>query len=352
MLPRRSPRKIPGARRSPASPRILLTGGAGFIGSAVLWALNRAGFDRVVVCDLLGHSDKWKNLAALRFEDYVEASVLFDRLGESGGTPGGAAAGLGSFDFVFHLGAESSTTTTDLPYLMRVNYEFTKRLGAWSLAQGARFVYASSAATYGDGSEGMTDEAEGLERFRPLNPYGWSKHLFDLYANRVGWFDRIVGLKYFNVFGPNEGHKGDMRSVVAKAFEQIRDTGSLRLFRSHRADFEDGEQQRDFLYVKDAAAITVHLAFASSATGLFNVGGGRARTWNDLGRAVFAAMNREPRIDYVDMPESVRSQYQYFTQANIERLRAAGYAQDITPLEDAVSDYVKNYLGPARRLAV
>lgn len=324
--------------------RVLLTGGAGFIGSATLWGLNRRGCDRVVVCDVFTADDKGRekerNLAPLRFESRIDASQLLGQLG---------AGTLGRFDLVLHLGAESSTTVTDVAYLERNNTLFTRDLAAWSLEQGARFVYASSAATYGDGTEGMSDREERLERFRPLNAYGDSKQRFDLLARDAGWLDRIVGLKYFNVFGPNEAHKGDMRSVVAKAYEQIRDSGRLRLFRSHRADYRDGEQKRDFLYVKDAAAMTLHLAEAPCA-GLFNLGSGAARTWIDLARAVFSAMDREPAIDFVDMPGGLRAQYQYFTEADISRLREAGYGATVTALDAAVSDYVRNYLAPNRRL--
>ncbi|MGA9777733.1 MAG: NAD-dependent epimerase/dehydratase family protein, partial [Verrucomicrobiia bacterium] len=228
--------------------------------------------------------------------------------------------------------------------------EFTKDLAAWALGQKARFVYASSAATYGDGSAGMEDDDSKLDTLRPLNMYGYSKHLFDLHAKRAGYLNKIVGLKYFNVFGPNEDHKGDMRSVVHKSFGQVRETGVIRLFKSYRKDFRDGEQKRDFLYVKDAVAMTLHLAADEKAGGLFNIGSGAARTWLDLARAVFTALKREPKIEFIEMPESIRDKYQYFTQANLGRLRAAGYTAPITSLEDAVNDYVRHYLVPDQRL--
>ncbi|MDE3067022.1 MAG: ADP-glyceromanno-heptose 6-epimerase [Verrucomicrobiota bacterium] len=321
--------------------RVLVTGGAGFIGSALVWALNRRGCDNIVVCDILGTSEKWRNLAPLRFADYLEAEALLPRL------QGGA---LGRFDLVLHLGACSSTTERDASYLVRNNFEFTKDLAAWSLANRARFVYASSAATYGDGSAGMEDDESKLETLRPLNMYGYSKHLFDLHARRAGFLKHIAGLKYFNVFGPNEDHKGDMRSVVHKSFGQVQGEGVIRLFRSYRKDFADGEQKRDFLYVKDAAAMTLHLAANRKAGGLFNIGSGQARTWKDLARSVFAALGRPAKIEFIEMPEAVRDRYQYFTQADISRLRATGYNQPITPLEQAVADYVRNYLAPDRRL--
>ncbi len=321
--------------------RILVTGGAGFIGSALVWALNARGCEQVVVSDFLGTTDKWRNLAPLSFEDYLEADGLRTRL-ESGA--------LGHFDYVFHLGACSATTERDAAYLVANNYEFTKDMAAWSLRHDARFVYASSAATYGDGSAGMEDGDAPLGRYRPLNMYGYSKHLFDRYAARQGWLSRIVGLKYFNVFGPNEDHKDDMRSLVHKSFAQARDTGTIRLFKSYKPEYRDGEQQRDFLYVKDAVAMSLHLAAQRDANGLFNIGSGEANTWIALASAVFRALGREPAIEFIDMPEALRGKYQYFTRADIGRLRAAGYTRSITPLEVAVADYVQAYLMPGATL--
>jgi len=321
--------------------RVLVTGGAGFIGSALVWTLNRHGCERIMVCDRLGTDEKWRNLTPLRFADYVEADDLLPRLQKGA---------LGQFNLVLHLGACSSTTERDASFLLRNNYEFTRDLAAWSLANKTRFVYASSAATYGDGSAGMEDDEAKLDTLRPLNMYGYSKHLFDLHAQRAGFLNRIIGLKYFNVFGPNEDHKGDMRSVVHKSFGQVRDTGVIRLFKSHRPDYHDGEQKRDFLYVKDAAAMTLHLAANEKAGGLFNIGSGGARAWLDLARAVFAALKREPKIEFIEMPEGIRDKYQYFTQANLGRLRAAGYTAPVTSLEEAVNNYVGNYLTPDKRL--
>jgi ADP-L-glycero-D-manno-heptose 6-epimerase len=321
--------------------RVLVTGGAGFIGSALVWALNRRGCDRIVVCDRLGTDERWRNLTPLRFADYVEADDLLPRL-QSGA--------LGKFDLVLHMGACSSTTETNASFLIRNNYEFTRDLATWALGQKTRFVYASSAATYGDGSAGMDDDADKLDQLRPLNLYGYSKHLFDLHAKRAGFLNRMVGLKYFNVFGPNEGHKGDMRSLVHKSTAQVQAGGVIRLFKSYRSDFRDGEQKRDFLYVKDAVAMTLHLAASKRAGGLFNIGSGKARTWLDLARAVFVALKRKPKIEFIEMPEAIRDKYQYFTQANLVRLRAAGYTAPVTSLEDAVTDDVRNYLVPDKRL--
>ena len=318
--------------------RVLVTGGAGFIGSALVWELNRRGCTDVVVGDFPVHAGKRFNLDSLRFTDYIEPSVLLEKL-ESGA--------LGKFDCIFHLGACSSTIETDEEFLRKNNFEYSRDLAEWALQSGVRFVYASSAATYGDGSAGMDDtDLSLLERLRPLNPYGRSKLMMDLHAWRQGWLDKVVALKYFNVFGPNEEHKGDMRSVVRKSFTQVLESGAIRLFKSYRADYRDGEQRRDFLYVKDAVAMTLHLASKRGAHGIYNIGSGLTHTWNEVARAVFAALGKPPRLEYIEMPPSIREQYQYFTQADIRKLRASGYARQITPLTDAVRDYVCNYLVP------
>ena len=321
--------------------RILVTGGAGFIGSALVWALNRRGCENIVVSDILGTNEKWRNLTPLRFADYVEAADLLARL---------QAGALGKFDLVLHMGACSATTEKDATYLIRNNYEFTRDLAMWSLAQKTRFVYASSAATYGDGSAGMEDNDTKLDTLRPLNMYGYSKHLFDLHAKRAGFLNKICGLKFFNVFGPNEDHKGDMRSLVHKSFAQVQGKGVIQLFKSYRKEYKHGEQKRDFLYVKDCVAMTLHLAATGKATGLFNIGSGQARTWVDLSNAVFTALKKKPVIKFIEMPEIIRDKYQYFTQANLLRLRGAGYAAPVTSLENAVHDYVRKYLVIDKRL--
>ena len=312
--------------------RILVTGGAGLIGSALIWELNRQGATNILVADLLGKDEKWKNLAPLKFADYVEGDDLLERLEL-----------FKDVTTVYHMGACSSTTETDAAYLIRNNFEFTKSLAMFALSANRRFVYASSAATYGAVAESLP-ETTPLAGLRPLNMYGYSKHLFDCYAEQAGFLDRITGLKYFNVYGPNENHKGDMRSVVYKAFHQIQQTGAVSLFKSYKPEYPDGGQMRDFFYVKDAAAATIFLAETVKGGGLYNLGSGEPHTWIELVTPIFKALGREPNIKFVDMPEAMRSKYQYFTSANIGKLRAAGFGRKLTPLGDAVTDYVKNYL--------
>jgi ADP-L-glycero-D-manno-heptose 6-epimerase len=316
---------------------VIVTGAAGLIGSAIVWELNRHGIDDIVLVDRLGTSEKWKHLVPLRFADYLEAEEFYPRLATQPNAFGNVSA-------VYHLGACSATTERNATYLIENNYRLSQNLAAWSVARDARFVYASSAATYGARETDMREDLDP-HALVPLNMYGYSKHLFDLWAEREGLLDRIVGLKFFNVYGPNEDHKGDMRSVVAKAYEQIVADGSIRLFESYRPGTAHGEQTRDFLYVKDAAAIAVHLANAH-VSGIFNVGAGIARTWNDLARAIFAALGRAPEIVYVPMPEALRGRYQYRTEASVDRLRASGYTAPFVTLEDAVRDYVCGYLIP------
>jgi len=315
---------------------IIVTGGAGFIGSALIAALNKSKITDILVVVQLGIDQKWKNLRNLSFVDYVEKDDFLEMVVENRLDS--------STEAVFHLGACSDTTETNASYFVKNNYEYSKLLAQWATADNIRFIYASSAATYGDGSAGFSDDVEKMDELRPLNMYGYSKHLFDLWARRAGLLKKIVGLKYFNVFGPNEYHKGDMRSFVVKAFEQINAAGKVRLFKSYRPEFKDGGQMRDFIYVKDAVDMTLFFYDNSQLSGLFNIGDGKACTWNDLVKAVFAAMDRKPKIEYIEMPDSIRNQYQYFTQADMTKLRKAGYTKQTTSLEEAIKDYVQNYL--------
>ncbi|MGH9394478.1 MAG: ADP-glyceromanno-heptose 6-epimerase, partial [Terriglobales bacterium] len=289
--------------------------------------------------DDLGSDRKFLNLAGRPCADVWATDAFQARINADGGLP--------KLAVVVHLGACSSTIEADGGFLMRNNFAYTRTLAEWCLRHGVRFIYASSAATYGDGGLGYSDDPALLPRLRPLNKYAFSKHAFDLWALHQGAFQgpgAITGLKYFNVYGPNEGHKGDMRSMVLKAFEQIQATGRVRLFKSYRQGIADGEQTRDFLYVDDAVAATAWFLDHPEASGIFNLGSGVARTWNDLARAVFAALGREPQIEYIEMPEAIRPAYQYSTCADVTRLRAAGCSVPFRSLEDGVRDYVRHLL--------
>ncbi len=324
---------------------IIVTGGAGLIGSAMVWRLNRAGRQDILVVDHLDRSEKWRNLAPLRFSDYLEKDQFLEIIAGSGRLPGSNQP----IDAVIHLGACSSTTEQDATYLIKNNFDYSKQVACYALERGARFVYASSAATYGDGEQGFRDDLP-LENLRPLNAYGYSKQLFDQWLQNNGLLDRAAGLKFFNVFGPNEYHKQDMRSVVLKAYQQVAATGGMTLFRSHRPEYADGEQLRDFVYVKDAVDMTLFLMERPDVNGLFNIGTGTARSWNDLARALFAAMELPPQISYIDMPDGIRERYQYHTCADTTTIRDAGYSGVCTTLEQAVADYVTGYLMPHRHL--
>jgi len=313
--------------------KYIVTGGAGFIGSNLIEALNQRGEDHILVVDDLGHDEKWRNLVGLNYADYWDKDDFRFHLRNDS---------LGEADVVFHLGACSSTTERNASFLADNNYRFSCELCEWCLRHKARFVYASSAATYGNGAEGYSDDLDKVPQLKPLNMYGYSKQMFDLWALRHGLFDRIAGIKYFNIYGPREAHKGDMRSMVHKAFCQVKETGKIRLFKSDHPDYRDGEQLRDFMFVRDAVAITMFLAENQDANGLFNCGSGKARTWLDLARAVFAAMQREPQIEFFDMPEVLRAKYQYHTEADVSRLRAAGYREPFTSLEEGVRSYIEH----------
>jgi len=298
------------------------------------------------VVDHLGLTEKWRNLAPLKFRDYLEKDAFERLLDQKALLPRLS----GPLQAIIHLGACSSTTERDASYLIHNNFEYSRKAALFAQEQGARFIYASSAATYGNGELGFSDDELLLPKLRPMNMYGYSKQLFDLWAQQHGLLSEIVGLKYYNVFGPNEQHKGEMRSLVQKAFDQISATGQLKLFKSHRPDYADGEQVRDFVYVKDAAAMTLHFLDNREAAGIFNVGGGSTTSWNHLATAVFRAMGLPVLIDYIDMPGSIRDTYQYHTCAETAKIRQTCYSALTIPLEDAVSDYVLNYLIPNKHL--
>jgi ADP-L-glycero-D-manno-heptose 6-epimerase len=323
---------------------LLVTGGAGFIGSNVVASLNEAGRADIVVSDVLGSDNKWHNLASREIADFIPPGELSHWLEGR------------KLDAMIHMGATSSTTATDGDAIMENNFRLSLRLLDWCTATRTRFIYASSAATYGDGAEGYSDDWSSgeLKRLKPMNLYGWSKQLFDLaMVERVRHKDKLppqwAGLKFFNVFGPNEYHKGEMMSLVAKRFDEARAGKPIRLFKSHRAGIADGEQRRDFIYVDDAIAVVRWLVETPAVSGIFNVGTGVARSFRDLMTAMFAPLGRAPAIEYIDMPISIRDSYQYFTQAETKNLRRAGYNADFTPLETAVQRYVNDYLDRAVR---
>lgn len=320
----------------------IVTGGAGLIGSAVVWALNERGIDEILVVDHLGCSDKWKNLAPLRYADYWEKEIFRERLRRRE-LPG-------TIEGVFHLGACSATTERDASYLVDNNFQATLELAEYCVERHVRMVYASSCATYGNGENGYRDDEAAIDKLRPMNMYGYSKQMFDLVARRRGYLRKLVGCKFSNVYGPNEQHKGEMRSVALRAFEQITATGKMKLFRSYRPEYADGEQLRDFLYVKDAVDMVLYLFGRDGAAGLYNIGSGRAESWNKLAGSVFAALGRPVNIEYIEMPESLRDRYQYYTCAEMKKLHSLGYTREAAPMADSIRDYVVNYLLAGRHL--
>ncbi|RJF76544.1 ADP-glyceromanno-heptose 6-epimerase [Rhodopseudomonas palustris] len=323
---------------------LLVTGGAGFIGSNIVAALNETGRSDVAVSDFLGHDGKWKNLAKRQLADFVPPSELADWLKGR------------KLDAVFHMGAISETTATDGDLVMDSNFRLSLRLLDWCTESKVPFIYASSAATYGDGEQGFADDPSlpALKQLRPMNLYGWSKHLFDLaLLERAAKGQKLppqwAGLKFFNVFGPNEYHKGAMASVLAKRFDDIKAGRVVQLFKSHRDGIADGDQRRDFIYVDDVVRVMMWLFASPSVSGLFNVGTSHARSFRDLILAAYSALGTTPQIEYIDMPEQIRGSYQYFTESEGERLRAAGYNGGFTPLEEAVACYVRGYLDASDR---
>lgn len=319
-------------------PKIVVTGGAGFIGSNLVEVLNQKGEERIIIVDHLKDGNKWKNLLDLKFLDYIDKNEFLEKIGKGY---------FKEISAIIHLGACSNTTIKDLHYLYINNYKYSQSLALFALENGINFIYASSASTYGDGSMGFSDEEDLLPKLKPLNPYGFSKHLFDLWLYYNGLLNKVVGLKYFNVFGEKEFHKGEMRSVVLKAYEQIKKEGKVKLFKSYHPNYKDGEQLRDFIYVKDAVEVTLFFLENPHIKGIFNVGTGKARSFKDLVLAIFSTLKLLPNIEYIEMPEHLRNQYQYFTQADITKLKKVGYNKPMWELEKAVNNYVtyleKNY---------
>lgn len=317
----------------------IVTGGAGMIGSALLWKLNNEGITDILVVDNLASTEKWKNLVNRRFTEYMPREIFLEKIKTD--------AIRDDIEGIFHMGACSATTERDVDFLFRNNYEYTRSVVRYSLARGIRLINASSAATYGDGAAGFDDDPAKLDDLKPLNAYGYSKHLVDLWARRTEFQAAFASLKFFNVYGPNEYHKGDMRSVVVKAFQQVGETGKIRLFASDRPEYPDGGQMRDFVYVKDCVDIMWWLMQHPNVNGLFNLGTGNARTWNDLAAALFSAMGLPKTIEYIPLPDILRGKYQYFTEASMQRLANAGCPMPAHSLEEGVADYVKNYLAQA-----
>jgi ADP-L-glycero-D-manno-heptose 6-epimerase len=322
---------------------IIVTGGAGFIGSNLVAGLERRGLKDIVVCDVFGDSDKWRNIAKRSLRDIVPPSELFDYL----------SAHKAEIEAIFHLGAISATTERDVDLIVKTNFVLSRDLWRWCAKNRIRLIYASSAATYGDGTEGFVDDdaPDALARLRPLNPYGWSKHAFDRRVSDIIHKSRSedappqwAGLKFFNVYGPNEYHKGEQMSVVAKLYPQLAAGAHARLFKSARPDYEDGGQLRDFVFVDDCVEVMLWLYDNPEVSGLFNVGSGKARSFKDLAMAAFTAMGLAPKIHYIDMPEQLKGKYQYFTEADLSRLRAAGYDRPMTELEDGVRQLIQTYM--------
>lgn len=325
----------------------IITGGTGFIGSAICWLLNKHDIADIILVDTDIDGTKKKNVENLKFLDFIDKDAFLKQVS--------SGKSFGKVDSVYHMGACSSTTEQDMDFLKENNVEYSRQLGQWCLRNGFKYIYASSGATYGNGSLGFNDDLELIPKLKPLNKYGKSKQIFDMWVIENKYDSKFVGLKYFNVFGPNENHKGDMRSMVNKTFSQVMETGKLRLFKSYNSDYKDGEQKRDFLYVKDAVDMTLffdpHLGEGKDQTGIYNIGSGRASTWLEMAEALFKALDKEINIEFIEMPDSIKNQYQYFTKANMDKLRNAGYDKECISLDDSVKDYVVNYLVPDKYLS-
>jgi ADP-L-glycero-D-manno-heptose 6-epimerase len=313
---------------------IVVTGAAGFIGSCIVAKLNEEGKEDLILVDHLeGEADpKNKNIETKKYAQYFQKDAFIDLIEKNQLEQ--------SIECIIHMGACSSTTLQDEEYFRINNLEYTQKLALWAMDHGVRFIYASSAATYGDGSVGYRDDDNTVKKCRPLNLYGESKQKFDIWALENNYLDKIVGLKFFNVFGPNEYHKDDMRSVVNKAYKKVVTEGKMVLFKSYKQEYADGEQKRDFIYVKDAVDVVMYFLKNENINGIFNVGTGKANAWNDLAHALFLASEKTPDIEYVEMPEILKDKYQYFTEANMTKLAQSGCDKKFMSLEDSVKDYV------------
>lgn len=318
----------------------IITGGAGFIGSAICWRLNTLGNHDILIVDEDINGTKKNNLEGLDFVDFIDKDSFLKKV-----TSGAINYKV---DSVYHMGACSSTTESNMEYLIENNVEYSKHLGKWCLSNNAKYIYASSGATYGAGELGFSDDVEMIPKLKPLNKYGLSKQMFDMWVLENNLHNKFAGLKYFNVFGPNENHKGDMRSMVNKSFHRIIETGKLKLFKSLNPDYKDGEQKRDFIYVKDAVEMTLFFDPFNQAgkdcTGIYNLGSGVANTWLTLANSIFKALGKEPVIEFIDMPDNLKNQYQYYTKAEMTKLDNAGHKKECMPIEESVRDYVQNYL--------
>ncbi|MDR0618214.1 MAG: ADP-glyceromanno-heptose 6-epimerase [Endomicrobium sp.] len=309
---------------------IILTGGAGFIGSCFLWKLNQEGIKDVLVVDHLDDSEKWKNLLGKSYYDYIQKNDFFNAV---------INRQVPKPEAIIHLGACSSTTLYDASYYIRNNYEYSKVLALWAFELGVPFIYASSAATYGNGDNGYDDDISKIKSLSPLNMYGFSKHMFDLWLLNNNYLNKTTGIKFFNVFGPNEYHKGDMRSVICKNYGAVLYDGLINLFKSYNPQYEDGQQRRDFVYIKDVVEVMYFLFRNPPKTGIFNIGTGKSRTWNDIAKSMFLAVGKKENIKYIDMPDNLKLKYQYFTEAKMDNLKNAGYTKPFMELEDSVKDY-------------
>lgn len=325
----------------------IITGGAGFIGSAICWRLNAVGNHNILIVDTDKNGVKAEYLKNLDYVDFLDKDTFLKQV-----TRGSISYKV---DTIYHMGACSSTTEDNMDFLIENNVEYSKELAKWCLKAGTKYIYASSGATYGAGENGFDDDIEIIPKLKPLNKYGLSKQLFDSWVIENNYHKKFVGLKYFNVFGPNENHKGDMRSMVNKAYSQILETGKLKLFKSLLPEYKDGEQKRDFIYVKDAVEMTLLFdpfnESGKNETGIYNIGSGAASTWLEAAGAVFAALGKKPEIEFIDMPENIRNQYQYYSKANLSKLRGSGFERENMKLEDSIKDYVQNYLVPGKYLS-